>query len=129
MAITNLDPKSAHAAMAAAQGHVFVDVRTPMEYAQGHPAGAVNVPWALPDPSSGMLAPNPQFVAEMAKVATPDRAVYLSCQSGGRSMNACRDLEQVGYKSLVNIDGGFGGRRDPMGRPIAGWRDSGLPVV
>jgi hypothetical protein len=46
-----------------------------------------------------------------------------------RSMNACRELQEAGYASLVNVDGGFGGKRDPMGGLAApGWRDAGLPV-
>jgi hypothetical protein len=44
-------------------------------------------------------------------------------------MNACRELEAAGYKKLVNVAGGFGGKRGPMGDIVApGWSDAGLPV-
>ena len=128
MPIENLDPAGAHAAMQSGAPHVFLDVRTPAEFAGGHPAGATNVPWALPDPASGMMAPNPAFLAEVRRIAPPERRIFVSCQSGGRSMGACRDLAQAGYADLVNVAGGFGGGRDAYGRPITGWRDAGLPV-
>lgn len=129
MALENSDPASAHAAMQADPDHVLIDVRTPMEFAQGRPKGSVNIPWAMPDPSSGMMAPNPNFVADVKKIAAGKKTVFVSCQSGGRSMGACRDLANAGFQNLVNIDGGFGGKRDGFGRVVApGWRDAGLPV-
>lgn len=128
MNIKNLDPLSAHQSLQKDSDCVFIDVRTPMEYSQGHPKGAVNVPWALPDPASGMLAPSPDFVNTVKSLCSIEKALYVSCQSGGRSMNACRDLANAGFLNLVNVDGGFGGRRDPTGRVVAGWRDAGLPV-
>jgi rhodanese-related sulfurtransferase len=129
MPIESLDPQSAQAAMARDASPVFVDVRTEQEYDQGHPAGAMNVPWALPDASTGQMAPNPDFVATMRKVAPAGATIYASCQSGVRSLNACKALEGAGYTKLVNVSTGFGGKRDPSGRVVAaGWRDAGLPV-
>lgn len=129
MPIQNLDPRAAHEAMAKDKGHVFVDVRTPDEYDAGHPAGAVNVPWALVDPRTGQMAHNAAFLSTISKHFPPATKVYASCLSGVRSMNACRELESAGFQQLVNVDGGFGGKRDPTGRATApGWRDSGLPI-
>jgi len=129
MPIQNLGPRAAHDAMTKDKSHVFVDVRTPEEYDQGHPAGAVNVPWALLDPASGQMAHNPAFLSTMRKHYEPATKLYVSCQSGMRSMNACRELQEAGFQSLVNVDAGFGGKRDPMGNLAApGWRDAGLPV-
>ncbi len=129
MTIRSLDARAAHAAMAAESGHCFVDVRTAEEYAQGHPAGSVNVPWAVVDPRTGQMAHSPDFLPAMQKHVPPGTTVYASCLSGVRSMNACRELQEAGYQQLVNVEGGFGGKRDPMGRVAApGWRDSGLPV-
>jgi rhodanese-related sulfurtransferase len=129
MDIQNLDPKAAFARMQSHPDHVFIDVRTPMEYAQGHPAGAKNIPWAMPDPASGMMAPNPSFLEQVQQLADAGKTLFVSCQSGGRSMGACRDLQKAGYTALVNVDGGFGGRRDPFGGvAVAGWRGAGLPV-
>jgi rhodanese-related sulfurtransferase len=129
MAIEDLEPKAAHAAMSADKHHVFLDVRTVEEYDRGHPAGAVNVPWALLDPRTGQMAHNAGFLAAAQKVAEPAQTVYASCQSGIRSMNACKELQAAGYTRLVNVAGGFGGKRGPMGNVVApGWQDAGLPV-
>lgn len=129
MPIENLEPKAAHDAMSRDAACVFVDVRTEQEYDAGHPAGALNVPWALVDPSTGQMAPNADFVATMRKLAPAGATIYASCQSGMRSLNACKALEAAGYSKLVNVSTGFGGKRDPTGRIVAaGWRDAGLPV-
>src|SRR5678816_1008804 len=102
MAIGNLDPQAAHEAMAQDASRIFVDVRTEQEYDAGHPAGAINVPWATIDPDSGQMAPNPAFVPTMKKVAPAGATIYASCQSGVRSMNACKALEAAGWSKLVN---------------------------
>ena len=129
MPIRSLDPQDAHADMAAAPGHVFVDVRTVQEYDAGHPAGAINVPWAVMDPAAGGMAPNPDFVPTMQKHFAKGTRIYASCQAGVRSLNACNALEAAGYTDLVNVAGGWGGKRDPFGRIVApGWKDAGLPT-
>jgi rhodanese-related sulfurtransferase len=129
MAIENLEPKAALDAMSRDPARVFVDVRTEPEYDAGHPAGSVNVPWALMDAGTGQMSPNADFVATMRKLAPAGATIYASCQSGVRSMNACKALEAAGWSKLVNVSTGFGGKRDPTGRVVAaGWRDAGLPV-
>ena len=129
MPIENLEPKAAHDAMSRDPARIFVDVRTEQEYDAGHPAGSLNVPWALMDPATGQMSPNADFVATMRKVAPAAATVYASCQSGVRSLNACKALEAAGWSKLVNVSTGFGGKRDPSGRVVAaGWRDAGLPV-
>ena len=129
MPIRSLDPKSAHELMQQSPGHAFLDVRTVEEFDAGHPAGAVNVPIAMRDRSGGM-APNPDFVAAVQKKVPPATRVFASCLGGVRSLNALRALEAAGYSDLVNVDSGWGGKRDPSGRIVApGWKDAGLPVA
>jgi rhodanese-related sulfurtransferase len=129
MSIESLEPAAAHAAMNDDTDFAFVDVRTVEEYERGHPQNSVNIPWAVIDPRDGQMSQNPDFVATVQKVVKPGTKVYASCQSGIRSMNACRDLERAGYAALVNVEGGFGGKRDPSGAvSMDGWKDSGLPV-
>ncbi len=49
--------------------------------------------------------------------------------SGGRSQLAAELLERAGYQNVFNMQGGFGGKRDLMGRVVVqGWRDAGLPL-
>lgn len=129
MPFESLDPEAARAAMQADAQHAFLDVRTVEEFDAGHPEGALNVPWAVRDARGGMT-PNPDFVSTVRKHVAPGARVFVSCQAGHRSVNACRELEQAGFTGLVNVDGGFGGRRDPFGRVVVpGWVACGLPVA
>lgn len=126
--IQQLPPRSAHDLREADPSIVHLDVRTPAEFAAGHPTGAWNVPIALEAP--GGMGPNPEFLTVAALVA-PDKGarVVVSCAAGGRSQRACEELERSGWKNLVNVQGGFGGARDRTGRLVTpGWADAGLPV-
>ncbi len=122
MPIETTTSTPAHEAMSAHAEHAFLDVRTETEYDAGHPAGSLNIPWVFSDGQGGM-APNADFLATVEKHVPKNRTVFVSCKMGGRSMAACQALEAAGYTSLVNIDGGFGGRPG-----VAGWAESGLPV-
>ena len=82
MAIKQLEPREAKAAMDEAENSIYIDVRTEMEFAQGHPEGAINIPIAIPGPA-GMM-PNPDFLNVVQKIL-PDKeqpvfvAVRLGC--------------------------------------------------
>jgi len=111
-----------------AGGAVYLDVRSTSEFAQGHPAGALNVPLFEPDEDSGELQPNPDFVRVVQANIAPEATVLVGCQMGGRSMRAAGVLEAYGYAAVYNVRGGFGGARDPMGHLEIGWIDAGLPI-
>ena len=128
MSIRQMNPPEAKAAMDEHPEAVSLDVRTEMEFAQGHPDGAINVPVAFPQPGGGMVL-NAEFLAVVEKVLPRDKPIFCGCQAGMRSQRAAEILEGVGYEHLVNVDGGFGGKVDQNGvRLVTGWRDSGLPV-
>jgi len=123
-----LEPTAAHEKMGSDDDCVFVDVRTVEEYERNHPTGAINIPWAERDPDGGMV-PNPAFNATIEKHFAKDARLFLSCQGGVRSVHACNQLETAGFTALVNVDGGFGGRRDQGGAILCmGWEASGLPT-
>ena len=127
MTIRSVEPPEAHSEMSGGGEHVFLDVRTVAEFDAGHPAGAINIPWALKGVMG--MSPNPDFLATVQKHVPAGAKVFVSCKMGGRSMHACQQMEAAGYADLVNIDGGFGGRPDPDGGPgVTGWADAGLPV-
>ena len=44
MPIKQTDPKGAHEVLTANPSAIYLDVRTEGEFANGHPAGAINVP-------------------------------------------------------------------------------------
>ena len=74
---------------------VLVDVRTPKEYNDGHIDNALNIDW-LGD----------SFPAEFEKI-DKDQTVYLYCRSGKRSADATKFLDSLGYKNVVNLEGGY----------------------
>jgi rhodanese-related sulfurtransferase len=109
------------------QGYTYVDVRSTREFADGHPAGAVNVP--LVEPDMGQMLPNPDFARVMQHEFAPDAKLLVGCQVGGRSARAAQMLRSFGFTDVVNVRGGFAGMRDPMGRTIdPGWVERDLPV-
>jgi len=126
--INQTTPQAAHAAQTADREAVYLDVRTEDGFAAGHPAGAINVPIAFPDPSGGMLF-NPDFKKVVESLLPRDKPIFCGCQSGGRSQTAAEILAGAGYTDVKNVRGGFGGARDPSGQfLVPGWIDSGLPI-
>jgi sulfur-carrier protein adenylyltransferase/sulfurtransferase len=85
---------------------VLVDVRDPDEYRDGHIEPAANISRGFLEFRIGTVASDPQ---------TP---LVLYCQTGLRSMLAARQLKELGYENVVNLQGGF-----------QRWAQSGLPVV
>ena len=94
------------AAQYAADGHVWLDVREPDEYAEGAIEGAIHIP-------RGHL--EAQIEARIPDKSTP---VVVYCAGGVRSAFAARTLGELGYATVESMDGGFGRWKDE-GRP---WR-------
>ena len=124
MSFKRVSPSEAHD-MIEKEGYVYVDVRSLPEFDAGHPPGAYNVPLAHMGPNG--MAANPDFLKVMA-VFPKDAKLVLGCQGGGRSARAAEILQSVGYTDVVDQRAGFGGGRDPSGRPEPGWQPAGLPV-
>jgi rhodanese-related sulfurtransferase len=128
MPINQLEPPQAHQTLQSNSEATYLDVRTEQEFARGHPAGAVNIPFVFIK-GPGQMEPNPDFVTVAEKVLPKGKKLVVGCLSGGRSQHACEALEQAGYSDVSNVRGGFGGARDGSGQVmVAGWRDAGLPV-
>ncbi len=108
--IENLTPDQVQAEMAS--GDVtLVDVRDAPELAGGTIPGSVHA-------SRGML----EFYADPGSPyhkpeLDPDRRVILHCASGGRSALAVQTLQQLGYRNVAHLDGGF-----------KAWQAEGKPV-
>jgi sulfur-carrier protein adenylyltransferase/sulfurtransferase len=86
-------------------GAVFVDVREPREWAQGHLPGAIHIPVAE--------------VPEQAASALPDRSrpIVTYCATGRRSLRAAHALAELGYEEVTSLAGG-----------IEDWYGHGHPV-
>lgn len=109
------------------EGFTHVDVRTPAEWAAGHPAGAPNVPWAFS--GAGGMTPNPDFLPTMVAIFGKDAKLVLGCRSGARSLKAATALVDAGFTQVVDQRAGFEGPKDAFGATIEkGWAAEGLPV-
>jgi len=70
---------------------LWIDVRTPEEYAADHVTTAVNIPY---DEISGRIS-------EVA--GDKDAEIYLYCRTGHRAGIAKETLEQAGFTHVTNL--------------------------
>ncbi|MBN2039450.1 MAG: rhodanese-like domain-containing protein [Spirochaetes bacterium] len=87
------------------KGVVFLDVREPKEYKAGHLPGAINIP-------RGLLE---FFVTK--DISDKNTKIFVYCKTGGRSALAAATLVKMGYKNVINVDGGW-----------VAWEKAGYPV-
>lgn len=99
-----------------AAGAVLLDVREPDEFAEGHLAGATNIP-------RGVLEFKVEAHPALACVTAPelavrDQPIVVYCRSGGRAALAVQSLQGMGFNAVTSLADGF-----------EGWCTSGRPVV
>ena len=86
---------------ARAQG-VWIDVRSPEEFNEGHLQGAVNVP-------------HEQIASQIARISPDKNApVSLYCRSGRRAEVALQELKKLGYTNVTN----HGGYQDLLNKGV-----------
>ncbi len=93
-------------------GVLLVDLREPAEIADGVIPGAVLAP-------RGML----EFHADSSTPYhldgfDPDRRVIVYCAAGSRSALGAAALQELGYRDVAHLDGGF-----------KAWAEQGHPVA
>jgi rhodanese-related sulfurtransferase len=125
MAVKRISPEEARDLMDK-EGYVYLDVRSVLEFAAGHPTGAYNVP--LLDMGPTGMTPNPDFLAVVQKTFPLDARLVVGCKAGGRSAKAVAALEQAGFTNLVDQRAGYEGAPLPTGGVDPGWRPKGLPT-
>jgi thioredoxin len=81
----------------------ILDVRTPEEFESEHIDNAVNVNW------------NSDDFAAKAESYDKSKPVFVYCLSGGRSKKAATKLQELGFKTIYELDGG-----------IMNWNKEGL---
>ncbi len=79
-----------------------MDVRGEDEYAQGHLAGAVNIPL--------------DKFSERAETDLPDKGapVVCYCNGGNRGALAADALRQMGFSNVVSLAGGLNAVPEPL---------------
>ena len=86
---------------ARAQG-VWIDVRSPEEFNEGHLQGAINVP-------------HEQIASQIARISPDKNApVNLYCRSGRRAEAALQELKKLGYTNVTN----HGGYQDLLNKGV-----------
>jgi rhodanese-related sulfurtransferase len=82
-----------------------LDVRTPLEFGEGHLPGAVNLDIQGQDFDSRLQA------------LDRDKSYVVYCRTGNRSILAVRAMEQLGFQSILHM---------PQG--IVRWQERGFQV-
>ncbi len=83
----------------------LIDVRTPEEFEKGHLNQAQNINWNDDD-----------FNSRVDKL-DKTKPVYVYCQGGGRSASAAARLAELGFRDIVDMEGG-----------IMAWRVADFPL-
>jgi thioredoxin 1 len=73
----------------------LIDVRTPEEFAGGHLKNALNIDY------------NSQEFADRISKLDKSKPVLVYCLSGGRSAAAARQMRDMGFTEVYNMQGGF----------------------
>jgi rhodanese-related sulfurtransferase len=84
---------------------LLLDVREDHEWAAGHLPGAQHLGRGILERDIEGIAPN------------LEQPLVLYCGGGFRSALAADSLQQMGYRRVYSLAGGF-----------RGWKDSGLPI-
>ncbi|GGW24014.1 hypothetical protein GCM10007383_05630 [Arenibacter certesii] len=74
---------------------ILIDVRTPEEFKNGYIKNAKNINWFDAD------------FADKFREVDKDQTIYLYCKVGGRSGQAQKKLQDMEYKKVVNLTGGY----------------------
>ncbi len=83
----------------------IIDVREPHEFIKGHIENSINIPLGKFDEQLQTLEPH------------KNNTIIVVCQSGTRSVPACKTLTKSGFEQVFNITGG-----------MQSWEDNKLPI-
>ncbi|MGD0012951.1 MAG: rhodanese-like domain-containing protein [Bryobacteraceae bacterium] len=87
------------------QDFLLIDVREESEWAAGHAAGAIHL-------GRGIIERDIE-----ARVPDQSAKLVLYCGGGYRSVLAAENLQKMGYRNVISLDGGW-----------RGYQAAGLPV-
>lgn len=124
--LRRVSPEDAHA-LVTNEAYLYVDVRSEIEFAAGHPDGALNVPFLLM--GDGGLVPNGEFLEVMEGAFAKDAKLVLGCKGGNRSLRAAKTLDAAGFTNIVDQRAGWDAARDEFGQVTeSGWSRTELPT-
>ena len=85
---------------------ILVDTREDSEWARGHIPGAVHL-------SKGIIERDIEKT-----IPDKDAEIVLYCGGGYRSALAADNLQKMGYRNVISMDGGW-----------RGWTEAGFPTI
>ncbi|MGH9713378.1 MAG: rhodanese-like domain-containing protein [Candidatus Acidiferrales bacterium] len=85
---------------------IMVDTREDNEWARGHIPNAIHL-------SKGVIERDIERT-----IPDKDAPIVLYCGGGYRSALAADNLQKMGYRNVISMDGGW-----------RGWTESGFPVI
>jgi rhodanese-related sulfurtransferase len=88
-------PKESFKAAISGNTVQLIDVRTPEEYIDGHIEGALNI-----------NVQDQKFAEQISKL-DKTKTVYIYCRSGSRSQMAASQMKTLGFKSIIDLKGGY----------------------
>jgi rhodanese-related sulfurtransferase len=103
--IREIDIEQYKRMVSSGDSHLLIDVREEGEWAAGHAAGALHL-------GKGIIERDIE-----SKVPDKETTLVLYCGGGFRSALAGDALRQMGYSSVISLDGGW-----------RAYQGSGLPV-
>ena len=83
----------------------LIDVREESEWNKDHLPGAIHL-------GKGIIERDIEV-----RIPDPDAEIVLYCGGGFRSALAADNLQKMGYKNVISMDGGY-----------TGWKDSNYPL-
>ena len=104
--IEEISSIEAHELHASSDKPLFVDVREPDEWEEGHIPGAIHLTRGRVEQRIEGLVPD------------KGRALVVYCAAGPRSAFATKTLGELGYENVVNLAGGF-----------ADWKRNGFEIT
>lgn len=103
--IREIDIEQYKKMVSSGEPHLLIDVREDSEWAAGHAAGSTHL-------GKGIIERDIE-----SKVPLKDTTLVLYCGGGFRSALAGDALRQMGYSSVISLDGGW-----------RAYQSSGLPL-
>jgi rhodanese-related sulfurtransferase len=85
---------------------VLVDTREDSEWARGHIPGAIHLGKGVIERDIEKTVPDKETI------------VVLYCGGGFRSALAADNLQKMGYRNVISMDGGW-----------RGWNEAGFPII
>jgi rhodanese-related sulfurtransferase len=100
------DVKSVKKKLDAQEDLTLIDVREESEFARGHIPGAIHL-------SKGVIERDIE-----TRIPEKSTVVVLYCGGGYRSALAADNIQKMGYRNVISMDGGW-----------RAWTESGFPII